>query len=258
MSYSDIGSFSLARVTQGDVKASLEMTDLVALERTLREVAPDLFNQFKKDARKIGVPARNDVRKAFARAGAGGPLGRRKVNPAKPWATARAISNRRYDGFNTINGDSGRLSWTLNYNNIFKAQGIDVNYKSRNASRELSKLKTGQDGQIGLVRVRVRKAPLIIADMAGRGNSMYSEGRGRTREYQINAFGRGVITRTHRINRENSDTFVENLQRARGSGSTKASRYAYPAFEKHQPTFRNNFDKLLQDVVSATNRRLGN
>jgi hypothetical protein len=96
--------------------------------------------------------------------------------------------------------------------------------------------------------------------MAGRGNSMYSEGRGRTREYQINAFGRGVITRTHRINRDNSDLFVENLQRARGAGETagKPSRYAYPAFIKHQPTFRNNFDKLLQDVVAATNRRLGN
>ena len=260
LAYGDIGSFSLARVTQGEVKAELEMTDLVALERTLRTVAPDLFNKFKRDARKVGVPARNDVRKAFARAGAGGPLGKRKVNNSKPWATDKAIAGRRYDGFNTINGDSGRLSWTLNYNSIFKSQGIDVNYKSRNANRELNKLRLGQDGQIGLVRVRVRKAPLIIADMAGRGNSMYSEGRGRTREYQINAFGRGVITRTHRINRDNSDLFVENLQRARGAGETagKPSRYAYPAFIKHQPTFRNNFDKLLQDVVSATNRRLGN
>lgn len=257
-SYGDIGSYSLARVTGGEVKAELEMTDLVALERTLRDVAPDLFNKFKRDARKVGVPARNDVRKAFAAVGAGGPLGKRKVNPSKPWATARAIQNRRYDGFNTINGDSGRLSWTLNFNSIYKAQGIDVNYRSKNPNRDLAKLRLGQDGQIGLVRVRVRKAPLIIADMAGRGNSMYSEGRGRTREYQINAFGRGVITRTHRINRENSDKFVENLQRARSAGKTKPSRYAYPAFEKHQPEFRRNFDKLLQDVVAATNRKLGN
>jgi hypothetical protein len=78
MSYGDIGSYSLARVTGGDVKAELEMTDLVALEAILREVAPDLYNKFKRDARKVGVPARNDVRKAFAAVGAGGPLGPRK------------------------------------------------------------------------------------------------------------------------------------------------------------------------------------
>lgn len=258
LGYGDIGNFSLARVTGGDVKAEIEMTDVVALERTLRTVAPDLFNKFKRDARKIGVPARNDVRKAFAAAGAGGPLGKRKVNPSKPWATAKAIQGRTYDGFNTVNGDNGRLSWTLNFNSIYRAQGIDVNYRSKNPNADLSKLRLGRDGQIGLVRVRVRKAPLIIADMAGRGSSMYSQGRGRTKPYQINAFGRGVITRTHLINRENSDTFVENLQRSKGAGKSKASRYAYPAFEKHQPEFRRNFDKLLQDVVAATNRKLGN
>ena len=255
-SYVDIGSFKLARVFGGDSKAEIEMTDLAALEKVLREVAPDLFNKLKRDARKLGTPARNDVRKAFAAVGAGGPLGPRKVNPTKPWATARAIQGRRYDGFNTINGDKGRLSWTLNYSNIFKNQGIDVNYKSRNANRELSKLKTGKDGQLSVVRVRVKKAPLIIADMAGKGTAMYSQGRGRTRPYQINRFGRGVVTSPgHRINRDNSDTFVENLQRAKQSLSTKASRYAWPAFEAHQPKFRSNFDKLLQDVVNEVNRK---
>ena len=256
-SYSDIGNFNLARVISGDDKAELEMTDFAALERVLKEVAPDLFNKFKRDARKVGVPARNDVRKAFASAGARGPLGPRKLNRTKRWATERAIASRTYDGMNTINGDNGRLSWTLNFNNIYKSNGIDVNYKSKNPNADLSRLRLGQDGQIGLVRVRVRKAPLIMVDMAGRGQSMYSQGRGRTRPYQINAFGRGIVTRTHVINRDNSDKFVENLARARG-GRDKPSRYAYPAFEKHQPTFRRNFTVILQDVVAATNRRLGN
>jgi hypothetical protein len=257
LSYSDIGSFNLARVLSGDDKAELEMTDFAALESVLKEVAPDLFNKFKRDARKVGVPARNDVRKAFASAGSGGPLGPRKVNRTKPWATEKAIASRTYDGFNTVNGDKGRLSWTLNFNSIYKNAGIDVNYKSKNPNADLSRLRLGRDGQIGLVRVRVRKAPLIIADMAGRGNSMYSQGKGRTGEYQINAFGRGIVTRTHVINRDNSDKFVENLARAR-NGRDKPSRYAYPAFEKHQPTFRRNFTVILQDVVAATNRRLGN
>lgn len=257
-SYGDIGSFSLARVLGGDVKAEIEMTDLVALERTLQTVAPDLFNKFKRDARKVGVPARNSVRKAFADVGAAGPLGPRKVNRSKPWATEKRIARRTYDGFNTVNGDKGRLSWALNFNNIYKNQGIDVNYRSKNPNADLSKLRLGKDGQIGLVRVRVRKAPLIMVDMAGRGNSMYSQGRGETMPYEINLFGRGIVSRTHRINRTNSENFVRNLQRAKQAGSTKASRYAYPAFIAHQPKFRSEFDKLLQDVVAATNRKLGN
>ena len=255
--YGAVGDFNLAKITQGDAKAEIELTDLVALERELRTVAPDLYNKFKRDARRIGTPARNDVRKAFLAAGASGPLGPRKVNPRKPWATARAIQNRTYDGFNTKNGDNGRLSWTLNYSSITKNQGIDVNYKNRNANKDLTRLKTGSDGQLSIVRVRVRKAPLIIADMAGRKRTaMYSQGKGTTRPYQIDLFGRGVVTRTHRINRDNSDLFVENLQRAKGAGSTKASRYAWPAFEAHQPTFRANVDKLLQEAVVAINRRL--
>lgn len=258
LSYSDIGSFSLARVTGGDVKAEIEMTDLVALEAILKQTAPDLYNRFKREARKVGIPARNDVRKAFAKVGAGGPLGPRKPNMAKPWATPERIARRRYDGFNTVNGDSGRLSWPLQYTTIFRSAGIDVNYKTKNPNKDLSNLKLGKDGQIGLVRVRVKKAPLIMVDMAGRGNSMYSQGRGRTRPYQINAFGRGVITRTHTINRDNSDDFVRNLERAKSAGNSKASRYAYPAFLAHQPTFRTNFDKLLQSTVNEMNRKLGN
>lgn len=255
--YSQVGDFNLAKITRGDTKAEIELTDLVALERELRTVAPDLYNKFKRDARRIGTPARDSVRKAFLNVGASGPLGPRKVNPSKPWATAKAIQGRTYDGFNTKNGDNGRLSWTLNYNMISKNQGIDVNYKNRNANKDLSKLKTGQDGQLSIVRVRVRRAPLILADMAGRKRTaMYSQGKGRTRPYEIDLFGRGIVTRTHIINRDNSDTFVDNLMRAKNSLSTKASRYAWPAFEKHQPAFRADVDKLLQEAVVAINRRL--
>jgi hypothetical protein len=258
LGYADIGSYSLARVLGGETKAEIEMTDFVALEAILKDLGADIYNKFKRDARKVGIPARNDVRKAFQKVGPQGPLGPRKPNRNKKWATPERIARRTYDGFNTVNGDNGRLSWRLQFNTLNRASGIDVNYRTKNPNKDLSNLRLGRDGQIGVVRVRVRKAPFIIADMAGRGNSMYSQGRGVTKPYQINLFGRGVITRTHTINRDNSNDFVDNLMRAKAKGSSTASRYAYPAFLGHQPTFRANFDKLLQDTVNQMNRKLGN
>ena len=256
-SYGDVGSYDLARVlgTNGN-KGSIEMTDMAALERKLKEVAPDIFLKLKREARKIGIPARNEIRDAFSKVGPGGPLGPRKDNPKNSWSTPNANRRRYYDGFNTLNGDNGRLSWYNNYFSINTAAGIDVNYKNRNANRNLSKLKLGRDGELSIVRVRVKKAPLILADMAGRGRkSMYSQGRYETRPYQIDLFGRGIVTRTHKINGTNSNNFVQNLSKAKGKGSSRGSRYAYPAFIKHRPTHRKNVDKLINMVVLETNRR---
>lgn len=256
-SYGDVGSYSLTSVLGGaGGKSSMEMTDMAALERKLKEVAPDIFLKLKREARKIGIPARNDIRDAFSLVGPGGPLGPRKINPNNSWSTARANSRRYYDGFNTLNGDEGRLSWYNNFFSINTAAGVDVNYKSRNANKNLSNLKMGQDGELSIVRVRVKKAPFILADMAGRGRkSMYSNGRYRTQPYQIDLFGRGIVTRSHKINARNSDTFVQNLSKAKGAKSSRGSRYAYPAFIKHQPTHRKNVDKLIDMVIYETNRR---
>ena len=123
--------------------------------------------------------------------------------------------------------------------------------------KELYKLKTGQDGAISVLRVRVKKAPLVLADMAGRsGTSMYSQGRFRTRPYEIDLFGRGIVTRTHRINQDNSDKFVERLNRSRSKLQGKASRYAWPALEKHTPTYTKNVDRLLNETIAVINRNL--
>jgi len=257
-SYGNVGNFNLASVSgTNSSKAEFELTDFAALERQLKLIAPDIYLKMKRDARKIGTPARNEVRDAFSKIGPGGPLGRRKVDPTKTWATQKAISGRVYDGFNTLNGDNGRLSWFNNYFQVNSNKGVDVNYKNRNANKDLARLKLGRDGQLSVVRVRVRKAPLILADMAGRGGrAMYSNGKMRTRDYQIDLFGRGIVTRSHRINTANSDTFVENLKKARSTGSSQPSRYAYPAFIKHQPKFRRNVEALINQVVIDLNRRM--
>lgn len=244
MRRSGLANFNAASLLQDRSAPTVEVTNLIQLERQLKELGPQLFNKFKAQGRKIGTPARNEVRDAFSKIGPTGPFG---------WYRR---PGRDYDGFNTLNG---RIRWDKSYFEITRNSGVDVNYKSRNANKELYNLKTGKDGAVSVLRIRVKKPALIIVDMAGRGRrSMYSEGRGRTREYTIDLFGRGVVTRTHAINRDNSDKFVEKLSQARANLKNKGSRYAYPALEKHVPQYTRNVDKLLNETIALVNRSLGN
>ena len=244
-SRSGLANFNAATLLQDKAGPTLEVTNLIALERQLKELGPEIYRKFKANARKIGTPARNDVRDAFSKIGPSGPFG---------WYRR---PGRTSDGFNTVNG---RLSWDKSYFEITRNSGVDVNYKSRNANKELYNLQTGKDGAVSVLRIRVKKAALIIVDMAGRGNrtSMYSEGRGRTRPYEIDLFGRGIVTRTHSINRDNSDKFVEKLSQARANLSNNGSRYAYPALIDHVPKYTRNVDKLLNETIALVNRSLGN
>lgn len=242
-SRSGLANFNAATLMQGRDNPTVEVTNLLQLERELKELGPKLFKDFKRDARKLGTPARNEVRDAFSRIGPTGPFG---------W---HRRPGRTYDGFNTLNG---RLSWDKSYFEITRNSGVDVNYKSRNVNKQLYNLQTGKDGAISVLRIRVKKPALIMADMAGRGGrSMYSEGRGRTRPYQIDLFGRGVVVRTHAINRDNSDKFVEKLSQARANLQSNGSRYAWPALEKHVPQYTRDVDKLLNQTIAIVNRSLG-
>ena len=234
-----LGNFNMALLDQNN---SVEITNLAALEAQLKEFGPKVFNDFKRDARKLGTPARNSVRKAFSDVGAGGPFGGFK----RP--------GRNYDGWLT----TGRVSWGSSYADVRSNKGIDVNYKSRTANRDAYNLKTGKDGNLSVVRIRVRKPALIIADMAGRKRtSMYNNNQFVTRPYKINLFGRGVVERTHRINARNSDRFVDRLRTSNARLKTGASRYAWPALEAHVPEYTRNVDTLLNRTISEVNRTLG-
>ncbi len=232
-----LGNFNLAQM---DAKNSIEITNLLALEAQLKEFGPKAFSTFKNDARKIGTPARNSVRKAFSDVGPMGPFG---YPPNKR-------PGRTFDGWVT----NGRVSWTGSFADVKNNKGIDVSYKSRSAMKDAYNLKTGKDGALSVLRVRVKKPALIIADMAGRKRThMYNNGKFITREYSINLFGKGVVQRRHRINQANSDKFVNKLNEKSG----KASRYAYPALEEHVPNYTRNVDALLNKTIAEINRTLG-
>ena len=239
-----IGNYNaLMDLNSSDAKATVSLPDLKALERELKLVGPKAFNKFKSDARKLGNPARDDIRRAFASVGYLGPTG----GPKRPG---------RLNDKMVLNPSYAHLSWG-NSVNMANRRGVDVNYKMRNASKELQNLRGSRDGTISIVRVVVRSPAYIVADMAGKSRrAMKSRGQ-LSREYQIDLFGRGVVTRRHRVSPANTANWIRELDmRAHNKKQSKPSRYAWPTMEKHAKTHRKNASKLFNETIAEINRIL--
>ena len=221
-----------------ETKSGLNLRDLQALEKALRDIEPKLLNKFKSDAKRLGVPARDDVLKAFRAVPRTGPLGGRKRK------------GRIYDRMDT----RGRLSWSASSS---KRNAVDVNYKVRSQTA-FKRGMSAQDKTLSVIRVRVRAAAYVLADIAGASQKQSRSTGEMSAKYQINAFGRGLVTRDHKINADNVRNWINKLNAA-GGLSNKPSRYAWPAFRDHAAKdYRVNFGKLVNEVVSATNRKLDN
>ena len=242
-----IGDFNALRVREG-AAATVEVPNLLALEKALQEVGPDLFNAYKRRVRALGNPTAEAMRKTVKNITTAGPLGAPKRRPAR-----QGGGLRRYDRFAT--SEVARLSW---HNSIILSErkAIDVNYKNRTSQRELNKLKNGQNATLSIVRVRIHAPAFIIADMAGKTMKAGKPTGTLTPYYKkINMPGQ---TR-HRVNSENSRNWIMALDgKAKQRKQSKASRYAWPTMEAQAPKFRSQTSELLQQTINDLNRRMQN
>lgn len=219
----------------GDVKSGIEFKDLQNLKAVMNQLDPTLFSKFKQRATKLGAPARKAVNDEFRRFRVG-PLGA----PKRP--------GRIFDKMAT----NGRLSWAESRS---KRNVVDVNYKGNVTARNLASAEMrASDKTLSLIRVRVRGAAYVLADMAGRSGAARKATGEMSRTYRINLFGRGVVTRRHRINADNVTNWMERMNAT--SSQKRASRYAWPTIVKHAPEYRKNFSAVLAEYVAETNRKL--
>ena len=245
------GTFNAAtELNMSDAKASVSFTDFKALERELKKFGPDSYKKFKRDARKVGTPARDALRSVFRSVGIAGPLGR----PRRP--------GRRYDKMATEYGRA-RLSYERGFVVVNSSRGIDVNYKNRSEGKALRQLQMAQDGTLSIVRLLVKAPAFIVADMAGKSNKarLYS---GEVRDYKTNLFGRGVVQATPAMRQvtprrvEARTKWLQELDRqAHNRRQNEASRYAWPTMEKYMSKHKINVASLLNEVIAETNKKLG-
>jgi hypothetical protein len=247
----NIAAFNMARdLNITDAKSVVELPNLKALEAMLKETGPTALRDFKRKARRIGTPARNEIRKTFREVGIFGPLGA----PRRPGR----MNDKMATDYNR-----GRLSYSRGFLEANTSRGIDVNYKNRTENRALAQLARAEDGTISIVRVKISSGPLIVADMAGKtGNKRLSAGQ-MARNYQTNLFGRGVVQATDRMRMatrgrvDARSTWLEALDRqAKGRKQNKASRYAWPTMEKFMPKHKVNVSQLLNETIAQINKKL--
>lgn len=247
-----IGNFNALReLNASDTKASVSLSDLKALEKQLKEFGPDSLKKFKRDARKVGVPARDALRSVYRSVGISGPLGR----PNRP--------GRRYDKMAT-NYNHARLSYERGFVVANSSRGIDVNYKNRNEGKALRQLQQAQDGTFSIVRLLVKAPAFIVADMAGKSNRKRLNS-GFVREYETNLFGGPKVVATERMRAvtparvEARTKWLQALDRqAHNRRQNKASRYAWPTMEKYMSKHKVNVAALINEVIAETNKKLGN
>ena len=242
----NMAAFNMARdLNINDAKAVVELPNLKALEAMLKETGPTALRDFKRKARRIGVPARNEIRKTFREVGIFGPLGAPKRVGRKNDKMATDYSR-------------GRLSYSKGFLDANTSRGIDVNYKNRNEGKALSQLATARDGTISIVRIKISSAPLIVADMANKtGNKRLSNGQ-MVRGYQTNLFGRGVVQATDRmrmVTQRRYDARTAWLE-ALDSKVKGASRYAWPAMTDYMPRHKVNVSRLFNETIAEINKKL--
>lgn len=244
----DIGDFRLAKVFEGDASgaATIEIANLDAIRAELREVAPNLYRKLNRDIKKVGKPAQERVYEAYRQIQNPGPLGppRRK--------------GRVYDRFAT--SDLGRLSW-LNSKTLDPKAAVELNFKNRNRARDWSRIKTGKDGTLSIVRVIVKAPAFIVADIAGNSGKGRVSANGLVREYRTNLFGKGEIQATTNMRRFTParrdavwNDWITGLNKAKSQ--PRASRYAWPAVDDHMPQYREDTSRVLNEVIAQINQRM--
>lgn len=248
----NIGNFNAAQdLGLSGAKAVVELPDLVAMSNILKELGPDAFKNFKKRQRDLGKPAQSELRRAFGRIGINGPLGA----PKRP--------GRHYDKMST-SYERGHLSFMRARVVLNTAKGIDINYKDRRAGKALSQLRAAKDGTVSIVRLRVRAPALIVADMAGKSNKARKSVGDRTRPYETDLFGRGVVSRPqgHEITfrrRRAITIWLEALDRqSHNSKQKEASRYAWPTMVKYMPKHKEGASRIFNETIQQINNALGN
>lgn len=247
-----IGNFNDVRdLGLTDTKAVVELPDLITMSRILKDLGPNAHRRFRNNARKLGRPAQTELRRTYGSVGIHGPLGA----PRRP--------GRRYDKMST-SYDRAHLSFMRAKVALNTSKGVDVNYKDRNANKSLQQLKAAKDGTISVVRLLVRAPALIVADMAGKSNSARKSVGDRTRAYETDLFGRGVISREqgHEITfarRRAITMWLDALNRSSHNAKQKeASRYAWPTMVKYMPRHKEGASKLFNDTITEINKALGN
>jgi len=193
-------------------RADIIVSDMKRLVRRLNEIEPELSKTMRREWKEIVEPARANL-------------------------SANIKSNGiPMSGFRKRGSPVGKT-----WNN--KGQSSRVFLQVRSGNRVIAQMRNQT-----IIRLVIRNAATIIADMAGRtGSSRTPRGTKTARYVYRDGF------RDHTVTTQ-GDQMLRNLKRW---GTGNASRVAYPSVEKTLPDVREKLLANINEYIAQTNRELG-
>jgi len=196
----------------------INVRDVRALQRKLKEIDPDLRKQLMRDAKSIGQDADNQVVKPALRS----------IMPLSGMTKA---------------GNTGRMAWnyqrTKSKRIAYDATKVEFRTSTGTMARKFGIQKTT------LVRIRVIAPMTVISDIAGRSNKATGKGykgSGYTREFQRN----GATVRM-RLNGQ-GEAMISRL-------GGRGSRYVWPNLIGHKDRLERSVREVLMKYEAIANRK---
>ena len=193
-------------------RADIIVSDLKRLVRRLNEIEPELAKTMRREWKEIVEPARSHLSASIK---------------------ANGIPMR---GFRKRGSPVGKT-----WNN--RGQSSRVFVQMRSGNRVIAQMRNQT-----VLRLVIRNAATIIADMAGRTMGSRTPQGTKTARY---VYREGF--RSHTVTTQ-GDQMLRNLQ---GWGKGGASRVAYPSAEKSLPDVREKLLTNINEYIALTNRELG-
>lgn len=193
-------------------RADIIVSDMKRLVRRLNEIEPELSKTMRREWKEIVEPARANL-------------------SANIKANGIPMS-----GFRKRGSPVGKT-----WNN--KGQSSRVFLQVRAGNRVIAQMRNQT-----IIRLVIRNAATIIADMAGRTMSSRTPRNTKTAKY---VYRDGF--RDHTVTTQ-GDQMLRNLK---SWGTGNASRVAYPSVEKTLPDVREKLLTNINQYIAETNRKLG-
>lgn len=206
--------YSSRSVSKGE-QAVVEITDLQKVLTELSKINDETRKQFKRRFREIAQPVQSEIKQGIRsnRLGTPGNMRGFRKGPVP-----------------------GRLTW-------------GTGKPATSAIISLPRISTRKAG-MAISKITVGSPGTVIADMAGKSNRKTATSA-RTRMYPYSRSASGE--RSHKITREGSRKFIQNLDMTIGN---RASRIVYPSADRALPGARVEMGRTLDYMITEVNRGL--
>lgn len=209
--------------------AQLDAGDVKAMLKRLKDIEPGLVNEYRKEIRKIAAPVVRQI----------------KANiPRQPPMSGMGFIIKRTSkrtGVTSFSVNQGRLNW----NGSGRSEGKDKNYSPDSLKVSSAIKPSNKSASTPIAKIIMQSAAVSMSDMAGRKAS--GKFGTRSREYTYRKRNGEIVKRRHTVNGQGAN-MIEVLQQRNGG----ASRFGWPALEKHIDTVTREIDKILQKYLDRS------